>query len=386
VSDALSFPFPTPADGPEPVTLSSESNGLDIEADNLHLAFYRLVPKGVRDDAQDDTSRKQKYLEALADHSDDGNAAAPVEEYVDRLDAQLEGLAAAGHRTETLELETEGRLIAGLGYDSPLEVGCTLHPLYGFPYLPGSSVKGVARAYAEDVAKADEDDLYAVFGSTSKREQDARTRRGRVCFFDAVPTRAPRLEVDVLTPHYTDYYTASDDPPPPGEWNEPQPVPFLTVAPRTPFRFPLASQDPTCLEQAADWLKQGLFWLGGGGRTSAGYGLFTDEQRREQEEQRRKRRRLAERLPDKREQIGKNSTGVLARVLGPSRYDQYGVPEAKLDVELHVEEYEGMRVPMTGSAINVERFEADWVKVRVDEFFGRDDNIPLVRYEGKWRP
>jgi len=71
-------------------------------------------------------------------------------------------------------------------------------------------------------------------------------------------------------------------------------------------------------------------------------------------------------------------------VLGPTQYGM--IQEAKLDVVLHVEEYENIRAPMTGSAINVERFEADWVKVRVDEFFGRDDNIPLVRYEGKWRP
>jgi hypothetical protein len=51
-----------------------------------------------------------------------------------------------------------------------------------------------------------------------------------------------------------------------------------------------------------------------------------------------------------------------------------------------VEEYEDIRVPMTGSAINVGRFEAEWVKVRVDEFFGKENSIPLVRYEEKWRP
>lgn len=152
------------------------------------------------------------------------------------------------------------------------------------------------------------------------------------------------------------------------------------------FSFPLAARDDALLEQAANWLKQGLFWLGAGGKTSSGYGLFTDAERQQREDEEREQRRLQEQLPPKRTDIGTSATGVLARVLGPSEYKQRGVPEAKLDVELHVEEYEGLRVPMTGSAINVGRFEADWVKVRVDEFFGKENSIPLVRYEEKWRP
>uniref|UniRef100_UPI002ADE6D8E RAMP superfamily CRISPR-associated protein n=1 Tax=Thermoflexus sp. TaxID=1969742 RepID=UPI002ADE6D8E len=48
---------------------------------------------------------------------------------------------------EPFTMQTEGRLIVGLGRKGPLEVGFTFHR-YGFPVLPGSSLKGLARTWA----------------------------------------------------------------------------------------------------------------------------------------------------------------------------------------------------------------------------------------------
>ena len=44
-------------------------------------------------------------------------------------------------------LKTRSRLIIGLGGKGTLEMGITLHHLYGFPYIPGSALKGLARSY-----------------------------------------------------------------------------------------------------------------------------------------------------------------------------------------------------------------------------------------------
>lgn len=382
--DELSFPLPEQSQAVGTVVDSEDGYTVRPNIDNLHLAFYRLPPKEV---GQEDEA-KQKYLEALADHWGKEilerwtQSASPIEEVRRRLSAQLESLAADGRATRRLELETEGRLVAGLGYDSPLEVGLTLHPLYGFPYLPGSSVKGVARTYAERIEEAGQEALLQVFGSTSKSDPDPEKRRGRVTFMDAIPAAFPQLELDIMTPHYGDYYTDDGDTAP-GSWHEPTPVPFLAVAGGTPFQFPLVADDDELLDRAASWLKQGLFWLGAGGKNSSGYGLFTNEKRRKEAEEQRRERRIKAELPPKMESIGRSTTGILARVHGPTRYDEYGVEEAKLDVELHVEGYEGDLIPMTSAAINVERFEADWVKVSVDRFL--TENIPLVRYESKWR-
>ena len=43
-------------------------------------------------------------------------------------------------------LSTQWRLAVGVGSSGPLETGMTLHHLYGFPYIPASSIKGIARA------------------------------------------------------------------------------------------------------------------------------------------------------------------------------------------------------------------------------------------------
>ena len=39
------------------------------------------------------------------------------------------------------------RLVVGLGNESVYEISITLHHIYGFPYIPGSAVKGVVRSY-----------------------------------------------------------------------------------------------------------------------------------------------------------------------------------------------------------------------------------------------
>ncbi|RTZ58184.1 MAG: type III-B CRISPR module RAMP protein Cmr6 [Gammaproteobacteria bacterium] len=46
---------------------------------------------------------------------------------------------------EVLELETQTRLVVGMGIPSFFENGITLHHTYGIPYIPASSVKGLLR-------------------------------------------------------------------------------------------------------------------------------------------------------------------------------------------------------------------------------------------------
>jgi CRISPR-associated protein Cmr6 len=46
------------------------------------------------------------------------------------------------------DLKTESRLMVGLGAESVLETAITLHRIYGFPVIPGSALKGLARTWA----------------------------------------------------------------------------------------------------------------------------------------------------------------------------------------------------------------------------------------------
>jgi CRISPR-associated protein Cmr6 len=82
---------------------------------------------------------------------------------------------------------TAGPLTLHLARASALEnAGICFHRIYGFVYLPGSGLKGLARAFAETVwleAEGDTPDnrekIEAVFGTTA--------RAGSVVFHDAWP-------------------------------------------------------------------------------------------------------------------------------------------------------------------------------------------------------
>lgn len=200
----------------------------------------------------------------------------------------------------TVELVTQTRLVTGLGLPSPTETGLLLDRLTGCPYLPGSSVKGILRNAAKLVARGEleterpEDAAYwqehraTVFGPD--RSEAETPAKGQVLFFDAFPTASPSLEVDVLTPHHSDYYGDESGTVPPADWHDPVPVAFLTVAPGTTFRFhfadaakvrgagpPSAPAAPDPLPALERLLRAALDWLGIGGKTSSGYGLFGGE-------------------------------------------------------------------------------------------------------------
>ncbi len=215
----------------------------------------------------------------------------------------------AGARPFTME--TSWRLISGLGSKGLLEVGFTFHR-YGFPFLPGSSVKGIARAWglqllaqkfaqtgnlvkfdellsldeeekfnralAEDLLLARDEDIglaknfRSIFGT--------RGCAGNALFFDAIPVQLPKLELDVMNPHYADYYQDEKRKTPPASWQNPVPVYFLTVPKGSEFSFAVGWRKKIGKESdrlhglAEKWLKAGLETLGAGAKTSAGYGYF----------------------------------------------------------------------------------------------------------------
>ncbi|SRR5579875_3231258 len=164
------------------------------------------------------------------------------------------------------ERTSTGRVIVGLGGPSPLETDMTLHHVYGLPYLPGSALKGMTCAYATHM-NVPLKDMSRIFGET--------TGSGTVIFFDAIPGENLTLDLDIMNPHYPNYYQGSD---PPSDDQSPRPIFFLTVKNST-FHFAVAPR-PGALGnegdagQAAKWLGDALASEGIGGKTSSGYGVF----------------------------------------------------------------------------------------------------------------
>ena len=192
-----------------------------------------------------------------------------------RQKAIVDGMKTFNCHVESFNAITDSRLIIGLGGTSVIETGMTLHPLYGFPYLPGSGLKGLARAYAEIAVKPrpSGDDLHEVFGSDNKNPKEAflDNRQGKVFFMDGLPTTFPKLDLDIMNPHYGEYYRGEN---PPADYLNPVPITFLAVAAEQKFSFAIYSRNKNLAEKVRAWLIGGLTELGAGGKTNVGYGYF----------------------------------------------------------------------------------------------------------------
>ncbi len=253
----------------------------------------------------------------------------------------------------------------GLGIEHPTENGFAFLDPYGLPYLPGSSVKGVLRRAAEELALFEDDTkgwsipavwwLFGFDGNASylapadeKEEDHIRQTNGkwqaafiqrtspddpllgyffervisqlppnkhfsseRLCselqgslelgraihlkgaldFWDVLPSPPNhRLRVDIMNPHYSDYYQKGTAP---GDWGSPNPIFFLTLPPETEFIFHARLLHRRGLP---DWflekidgryrwmmLLEAAFafafeWLGFGAKTAVGYGRMSQKE------------------------------------------------------------------------------------------------------------
>jgi CRISPR-associated protein Cmr6 len=214
-------------------------------------------------------------------------------------------------------LRTAERLAVGLGASHVLETGLTLDRNTGLPYIPGSTLKGIARAWGlievaaqlgiklvdKEDNKTDSDNEITLnklseellkdtvsVTVTSDAQSDYinyfrfifgwQGEAGAVSFLDGIygGQDAPRYATDVMTPHYPKYYGGNGDKLP-SEDDNPNPVAFLTVARNQVFNFGIVpiSNDPRLeigISTAKDWLIEGLVRLGAGSKTAAGYGFF----------------------------------------------------------------------------------------------------------------
>lgn len=277
--------------------------------DNTHpgLALDKYVPSWDPRSANDGDYQKAVQFQAIqkvVDLSADPPAGLQFHEFLERRNRLLSVLKA-----RQFECVTVGPLTLHLSRASALEnAGICLHHLYGFAYLPGSGLKGMARAYAETIwlpskEKTEQKDAWMkiedVFGWASNpdrkkqindRNHPAEVRRkdpdkldsspinehtGHIVFHDAWPTEWPRLTNDILSNHHRKYYNGEDAP---GDWEDPSPVYFLSVIPGEAFSFALSPRKedvPSDLVALAEtWLLGALCHLGAGAKTNSGYGGF----------------------------------------------------------------------------------------------------------------
>ncbi|MGK0690554.1 MAG: type III-B CRISPR module RAMP protein Cmr6, partial [Aquificaceae bacterium] len=213
-----------------------------------------------------------------------------------------------------------------LGATHIFETSITLHHIWGVPYIPGSSLKGVCRQVAfwklVEERKLSKDDLEEFqkkfYGDLITDDKEilkyqllfgTQGFKGLLLFLDAYPeiqdgSIKELFKLDIMNPHYSEYYGEKRDIP--GDWENPVPVFFLTVKEEVSFRFvvlfdksrwevikekgipakegkrrQLANEEIEGVEEYMksekfyeDIIGQALEFYGVGSKTRLGYGLF----------------------------------------------------------------------------------------------------------------
>ena len=236
-----------------------------------------LMRKGLRElyEAADKVSPHAGLLlqrgwaqeEAKADHVA-RVCALPAKDFYRHAFRRWTDATADEQRFRQLTLSLESRLFIGTAGGGALETSCAISHSHGMPYVPGSSIKGVASAHAWERFKGKGDRGRAaceeLFGSSGLA--------GLIRFHDAwwVPDSAETpLVPEVVTSHHRDYYAAGQTPA--TDWDSP--VPNAQVAVQGAFLFVM--EGPCAwLGLAAEILMDALQGRGIGAKTRAGYGFF----------------------------------------------------------------------------------------------------------------
>lgn len=235
---------------------------------------------------------------------------------IERQNKQVE---AAFPNNDRLQTNLQWRMVIGLGGESVYETGMTLHPVYGIPYIPSSSIKGILRSWVisqlfdkSEVKAVTESKIFCTLFGCSKEIKDKSGRKhksalksdyqGSLRFFDAFPNKAPKVKTDIMNVHYKDWYKEAGYKPP-TDTQMPTPIPFLTIDKDNDLAFNFnigitenpqiksfgdvnklsyieidntLSTDSNVLDIMKYWLKSALQNHGIGAKTAVGYGYMSE--------------------------------------------------------------------------------------------------------------
>ncbi len=233
------------------------------------------IPEKIRNTPTWDANPKTWFLKSIISHCNNHPKTGDIlRSYHLRRAALIAALSG-----EVCTFKTSWRFVSGLGMGHVFETGFVWHRIIGVPYLPASSVKGVIRAWVDPEKGWGNGEGWNEFKRLFGDEKD--TGAGSLIVFDAIPVTKPTLELDIMNPHYGDYYSkkiVKGQAVAPADYLSPNPIFFITVAPDVPFNFALAprpgSGTQEDLTMGFDLLKEALTNLGAGAKTAVGYGYF----------------------------------------------------------------------------------------------------------------
>ncbi|GAB5047029.1 type III-B CRISPR module RAMP protein Cmr6 [Thermodesulfovibrio sp. TK110] len=264
---------------------------------NIALLFGKFIPETLI--SKEVEENKGKFLEFIVKEFDNFQKKSNLTNLFLERNKYILEVIKKDYFIENFSATLSWRMVIGLGASHPQETSMTLHHIYGIPYIPASAVKGVTRhwmilKFAGELAKSNDYDIKKAIEELQKKLENGdksfnfsvnninfqdlinifgtQKEAGKIIFFDAYPVGEIKLKLDIMNPHYPDYYSGNT---PPADWQSPVPIKFLTVE-KTKFSFYLAAKKDAqdLLNTAATWLKEALENYGIGAKTSLGYGIF----------------------------------------------------------------------------------------------------------------
>ncbi|MFM2476484.1 type III-B CRISPR module RAMP protein Cmr6 [Celerinatantimonas sp. MCCC 1A17872] len=234
-------------------------------SDSINPSLW--LQKGLPEPPTGNSTAKTDHLTAISKYT-----ASPL--YLSAFNRWFDLTTDSARFSQTV-MTLEQRLLISLTGNGALETGCSLSRNYGMPYIPGSSVKGVVRAWAEQNLTADyPQEIAELFGT---RDSDELNRvSGLVIFHDAwwIPfgkgnTESKPFVLDVVTTHHQAYYNGGQAEPS----DKDSPIPNHQLAVQGSFLFVIEGK-PEHIALCQTMLNCALADNGIGAKTSAGYGYF----------------------------------------------------------------------------------------------------------------
>ena len=316
-----------------------------VKIDNPNIFFNRCMSKNTTSKS----ANKQGHLRNMNNICHSKYLTKMMSNLENRQDEIINNLKNSGYCVKSYKMKNDYRIVIGLGGAHVLETNMLLHHIYGIPYIPGSALKGLAKAAAvenireyinsndltESIKQKNESLLKKLFKKRMEKEKisindienhiiitklvshilesedslkckegnvlkDIETykkifgtqkSKGRAIFFDAYPIGNINMKLDVMTPHFPDYYGEMESKTPktyPTDYQSPNPIVFLVLS-NQEFKFNIGIKlydedydsngapivdNNKLLENTTELLKYGLSELGIGAKTSIGYGYF----------------------------------------------------------------------------------------------------------------
>jgi len=297
------------------------------QVDNPALLFNKLLILEYIDDSTEQGKDKKGKDKGKDKRDEDIKKIDYINKFKEKVQRPEPPPKVEDYIVEKFRLKTAYRLVIGAGYPSFIENGFLFHHVYGIPYIPGETLKGLARtvfilSVAEAIeGKFDPSKIEEVLSEEAEKEISekakdilhqipekiniildnhtienpvetfrkifgSKKRRGQVIFFDAYPVDfnpSEHFEADIMNSHYGDYYQSGKAP---ADWLNPNPIHFLALKEGIVFEFSLGlaplepmedNEEKLLLATARRLLEVGLKSFGVGNKKRKGYGWFSDK-------------------------------------------------------------------------------------------------------------